>query len=93
MTGHDYGPLRTYEVTWLTRAPEIVQGHQVTFDSMGFMHKPGPSRFYIHGEFDGHWRMVPCGPEEQVAGIRDITDQVAALEAMAATDGQEGGTP
>ena len=84
---HDYGPLRSYEVTWSTRAPEIVQGHQIIFDSMGFKGKPDPARFYIHGMFDGYWRMVLCGPEDELLGIRDVTDHLAALEALAAGDG------
>jgi hypothetical protein len=80
---HDYGPLRTYEITWLSRAPEIVQGHSVLFDSGGFMRRPGGiCRFRIYGEFDGHWRMTLVGLEDDVACIRDITDQLAALEAM-----------
>lgn len=82
MSDYDYGPLRTYEVTWLGRPPEIVQGHSVQFESGGFMGVPARPKFKIYGEFDGHWRMVLMGPEEDIACIRDITDQLAALEAM-----------
>jgi allantoicase len=42
----------------------------------------GICRFRIYGEFDGHWRMTLMGLEDDVACIRDITDQLAALEAM-----------
>jgi hypothetical protein len=81
---HDYGPLRTYEVTWLTRAPEIVQGHSVQFESGGFMSVPNNRfRFRIYGMFGEQWRMVLMGLEEDVTCIRDVTEQLAALEAMA----------
>jgi hypothetical protein len=83
MADYDYGPLRTYEVTWLSRPPEIVQGHSVQFESGGFMRAPERPRFKIYGMFPGqHWRMVLMGLEEDVASIRDVTDQMAALEAM-----------
>ena len=73
---YDYGPLRTYEVTWIGRPPEIVQGHSVLFDSGGFMR--------IYGMFPGeHWRLTLMGLEDSIVCIRDITDQLAALEAMA----------
>jgi hypothetical protein len=84
MSDHDYGPLRTFEVTWRDRPPEIVQGHQVLIDSLGFMntHRDRP-RFMIHGMFPGrHWRLVLMGLEEDVTSIRDVTEQMAALESM-----------
>lgn len=82
-TSH-YGPLRTYEVTWRTRPPEVVQGHSVTFDSGSFFGAPSLTpRFRIHGMFGEQWRMVLLGLEEDVTCIRDITDQLAALEEMA----------
>jgi hypothetical protein len=85
MADYDYGPLRTYEVTWIGRPPEIVQGHSVQFDSGGFMRPPGGiNRFRIYGMFPGgHWRLVLMGLEDSVACIRDITDHLAELEAMA----------
>jgi hypothetical protein len=84
MSSYDYGPLRTYEVTFLGRPPEIVQGHSVLFDSGGFMLRPEQiCRFRIYGMFGEHWRMVLMGLEDDVASIRDITDQLEALEAMA----------
>jgi len=87
----DYGPPRTYEVTWRDRPPEMVQGHQVMFDSTGFsVFGPPPAgapKFRIHGMFPGrHWRMVLMGQEADVIMIRDVTEYVADLESMAAED-------
>lgn len=85
---HDYGPLRTYEITWRSRPPEMVQGHQVTFGSLGLtMFGPArndlPPRFHIHGMWPGgRWRLVITGLEADVICIRDVTEQVDALEAM-----------
>lgn len=83
MTDHDYGPLRTYEITWQTGHIERVQGHQVLFDSAveGFptleghvIHYEHP-RFQVHGEFDGHWRLVIAAPEADLLSIRDVTER------------------
>lgn len=85
MTEHDYGPLRTYEITCSGRAPEMVQGHQVTFDSHGFFREPtgAAPKFHVHGMFPGRrWRLVLSAPEADLISIRDVTDQVAELEAM-----------
>lgn len=83
---HDYGPPRTYEITWRGRPPEMVQGHQVTFDSHGSILRPPsdlPPKFHIHGMFpERRWRLIVSAPEADLISIRDVTDQVAALEAM-----------
>ncbi|WP_433233907.1 hypothetical protein [Actinomadura nitritigenes] len=73
----DYGPLRTYEITWRSGHIETVQGHQVTYtggrDLLG--HGPErPVRFRIHGMFDDQWRLTLAGLEDDVAVIRDVTD-------------------
>jgi len=87
MSDHDYGPLRTYEVTWTNRPPEIVQGHSVQFDSGGFMQHPGPHRFRIYGMFAGeNWRLVLLGLEDDVACIRDVTEHIEALEKLASDE-------
>ena len=93
---YDYGPLRTYEVTWKNRPPEMVQGHQVMFESGGiFNSAERDCRFFIHGEFPiggeppaRRWRMVLMGLEKDVAGIRDVTNHLAELEALAAEESQ-----
>lgn len=90
-TDYDYGPLRTYEITWRDRAPEMVQGHQVIYDSHGaafggIFGRPDcglPQKFHVHGQFGGHWRLVISAPEADMVSIRDVTEQVEALEAMA----------
>ena len=93
MTEYDHGPIRTYEVTWRNRPPEMVQGHQVIFDSTGSFLRPAPSvtpRFHIHGmRPGGHWGLVLTGLEADIITIRDVTDQVEALEAMNSSDSGE----
>lgn len=74
---YDYGPLRTYEVTWADGRTETVQGHSVVFDSKpGVFDDDDPGskrRFAIRGEFDGHWRFVIGGFADDVKQVRDIT--------------------
>ena len=82
---YDYGPLRTYEVHWRTRPPEVVQGHSITFDSSAIFtgRTDIPLRFKIYGMFGENWRMVLMGLEQDVTCIRDVTEQMQALERMA----------
>ena len=89
MNEHDYGPLRRYEVTWKSGHIETVQGHQILFDSSraAFTASLGgvfgvttetaetPARFYVHGMFDGHWRLVLTGLETELVTLRDVTDR------------------
>lgn len=73
----DYGPLRTYEVTWKSGHVETLTGHQVTCGSWGLGNWPGnagrENRFSIHGEFGGRWRLVLTAPEAELHSIRDVT--------------------
>ena len=74
---YDHGPLQTYEITWRSGHIETVQGHQVshtggpTAAMFGGPDKPG--RFHIHGEFDGHWRLMLSALEDDVVVIRNVT--------------------
>ena len=72
----DYGPLQTYEITWQNGHVERVQGHQVLHsggvESL-FGRPEKPSRFSIHGEFEGHWRLIITAPEDDVRIIRNVT--------------------
>jgi hypothetical protein len=89
MNDHDYGPLQTFEVNFRDRAPEMIQGHQVLFDSGGIFGAPAAvPMIKIHGMFPGkHWRLMLMAPESDILSIRNVTEQLAALEAMAQTDG------
>lgn len=93
---YDHGPLQTYELIWKTGHIETVQGHQVQFDSggMAFSSMLGsslgiatradlPPKFRIHGEIDGHWRLVIAAPEEDLVSVRNVTgrEQPAAPKA------------
>jgi hypothetical protein len=86
---YDYGPLRTYEVTWKHGHVETVQGHQVLLDSdkiAALTMIPGslpdtPPRFTIRGMFPGrHWRLVLMGLEADILSIRDVTDSEVLTE-------------
>jgi hypothetical protein len=82
---HDYGPLRTYEITWKSGHIETVQGHQVLFgsDKTSFASTFGgiavrddlAPRFAVHGMFGEHWRLVLTGPEADLLSVRDVTDR------------------
>jgi hypothetical protein len=93
MSDYDYGPLRTYEVTWKVGLIERFQGHQVMFesdqrkvvsllgDSFGGVATSAttrPPRFTIHGMFDGRWRLVIAAPEDDLTAIRDVTENEMA---------------
>jgi len=86
----DYGPLRSYELTWRSGYVETVQAHQITFQSdrdhgtaaiadffgtATATRAELPPRFTIHGEIDGHWRMLLTAPEADLLSIRDVTDR------------------
>lgn len=73
----EYGPLRTYEVTWADGRRETVQGHIVQFDTSSLFGAsvPGRPRFAIRGEFGGHWRFVLGGFADDVKSVRDVTDR------------------
>lgn len=87
---HDYGPLRTYEVTWADGRKEVVQGHSVQFDNglgiFGWERNNAKLRFAVHGEFDGHWRYVLGGYADDVKLVRDVTasGQAVLPKALAA---------
>ena len=85
---YDNGSLRTYEVTWKTGHIERFQGHQVMFGSdranvasllggafgaVATSAETLPPRFTIHGQIDGHWRLVISAPEADLSSIRDVT--------------------
>jgi hypothetical protein len=85
MSGYDHGPLRTYEITWKSGHIETVQGHQVMFgsDRSSFadalwgvqVREQTEPRFTIHGEIDGHWRLVISAPEKDLISVRDVTSR------------------
>lgn len=91
MSDYEYGPLRTYEITWRTGHVETVQGHsvQITGGPELFARHGQPVRpvrFTIYGMFQRgehkDWRMVLSGLEDDVLTIRDATtpEQIAEQE-------------
>lgn len=85
MEKFDYGPLQTYEVTWKSGHVETIQGHQVMMtggntemDVLGSFgglrtRTDRDPRVTIHGEIDGHWRLVLSALEADIATIRNVT--------------------
>jgi hypothetical protein len=75
---YEYGPLRTYQITWKSGHIEEVQGHQVMIsggDDLFGQSTRRPVRFTIHGMFPGDdWRFVISGLEDDVICIRDVTE-------------------
>lgn len=72
----DRGPLITWEIIWQSGHVERVRGHQFSTsggDSLFSSGPPQPRRFYIHGEFGGHWRLILSGLEDDIRTVREIT--------------------
>lgn len=84
--GHDYGPLRSYEVTWVKGwKKEIVQGHNVLIDGRPYTwHDPDACRgmrISVHGQFGRNWRLVLSAQSQEIAVIRDVTEPEAPKQA------------
>ena len=72
--GYDYGPLRTYEVTWASGHVERIQGHSVSIPSGMSMFGAGRNYWMVHGQFGKSWRCMLTAREPLVDLIRDVTD-------------------
>jgi len=77
----DYGPLRTYQVTWANGHIEYYQGQQVCLpppELPSFFGGTATKRrdlITIHGDFDGHWRLVFAAKADLIEAVRDVTDR------------------
>ncbi len=84
-TRYERGPLCTYEVTWTNGHVEHVQGHQCLmprpqFPLLGESGMPQVPRWSIHGEFDGHWRLVLSARDEDIRTVRNLSHETAPGE-------------
>lgn len=81
---HDYGQLKTFEITWMSGHVERIQGHQISWyggDSFGFgAFDPAKRRVRIHGEIDGHWTLQLSALEDDIRTIRNLATEDALLE-------------
>lgn len=80
---YDYGPLKTFEVTWMSGHVERIQGHQVSWPGSGaaiFGAPTGPSRVAIHAELDGRWTLQLSALEDDIRTIRNVATEAALLE-------------
>lgn len=75
----DYGPLRTYQVTYKSGHIEQHQGHQVLLPNpielppiFGVQTKKR-DLITIHGDFDNRWRLVLAVREDLVESVKDVT--------------------
>lgn len=83
MSEHEYGPMRTWEITWTDGRVEHASGHQIL--------TPGPEyslmsaylgtgsgmtvrrRWMIHASIDGVWSLVFSAPDADIHTVRDVT--------------------
>lgn len=81
-TWHNYGPLQSYEIHWMSGHVETVQAHQVTYPHAGLAMaatvfgtptEGGAPRVQMHGEINGHWVLVLAAREEDIRTIRNVT--------------------
>lgn len=82
-TGHNYGPVDYYQITWQTGHIETVPAHQVQLPHSGlvmfasgpFGTRPeqGPPRVRIHAEIDGRWTLTLSAMEEDIRTMRLVT--------------------
>lgn len=81
----NYGPVDSYEITWMSGHIETVQAHQVTFPHQGLHMFSGGGdldtrtdalevpRIRMHAEIDGRWVMTLAAREEDIRTIRLVT--------------------
>lgn len=79
MADFDYGPLTTYEITWMSGHIERVQAHQVTRPSknmlgasLGVETKQNPF-LRMHASIDGRWTLQLQAREEDIRTIRNVS--------------------
>lgn len=80
MSKYEYGPLRSYEITWMSGHIETIQAHQVSWPSMAVnlfrqLASGDDSDPFIrfHGEVDGRWTLVLQAREREIRTVRDVT--------------------
>lgn len=84
-TWYNYGPVDTYEITWMSGHIETVVAHQVDFPHQGIhLFSGGGSidtladtreapRIRMHAEIDGRWVMTLQAREEDIRTMRLVT--------------------
>ncbi|MGA4989967.1 hypothetical protein [Nonomuraea bangladeshensis] len=100
MSRFDYGPLQTYEVTWKSGHVERIQCHQITFHSretgigaglIGVQVSHDERCVQMHGQFDGHWRLVLSAIEDDIRTIRLVTGGEEFAGERFGFDAEDGG--
>lgn len=85
MSEFDYGPLKSYEITWANGHAETVQAHQVTMplpELSGLMFRSDTATkmhdfIKFHEQIDGRWCLVLAVKPELVHVIRDKATEEA----------------
>lgn len=77
-----YGPVRIFEVTWMSGHVERIPGHQVSWpNSLTFLPFESPAgqrqRIQIHGWIDGRWTLQLSALEEDIRTIRNLATEDA----------------
>lgn len=77
MSDYERGPLRSYEIQWMSGHIETIRAHQVLWpNSFGALTggPDKPRRVNFHGEVDGQWTLVLSALEDDIRTIRDVTE-------------------
>lgn len=77
--GYEYGPLDTYEITWMSGHIETIRAHQVTYSGCANMlFSPiavdqGEPCIEFHGCLNRRWCLVLRAREDDIRSVRLVT--------------------
>jgi hypothetical protein len=77
--GYEYGPLDTYEITWMSGHIETIRAHQVSYSGRanmlfgGVATDQGASCIEFHGCINRRWCLVLRAREEDIRSVRLVT--------------------
>lgn len=74
---YDHGPLVPYQVMWRTGHIETIHAHQVIWPNGALGALFGQAdlrdeRVMLHGEIDGHWRLLLVADASDILSIRAL---------------------
>ncbi|GIE46393.1 hypothetical protein [Actinoplanes lobatus] len=85
MSDYDYGPVDTYEITWMSGHIERVLAHQVSYPAAGMALmrsmgavtvgvEGGAPRVRMRAEINGRWTLTLSAREEDIRTMRLVTE-------------------
>jgi hypothetical protein len=81
---YDYGPLKTFEITWTSGHVERIAAHQVSWPGNAFslsslaFGQAGPEpkrRVQFHADLDGKWTLQLSALEDDIRTIRNVATE------------------